>query len=340
MVGAVAAVCMGLPAVAEAKPDKTPDRPAKKVSKKKRKKAKKYTKKGLKRFKKKRYQDALDAFALAYELDPKHDLLFNMGRCYERLGNISKALDYIGRFLEQETDDEVREDANSFRKVLLKRMHETHALVRLAIKPDKATFQVAGSKEEKTGEGGAEMWLEPGVYTIRAEAPGLKLEVTKLTAVAGKTHEVSLELTPPPPPKPPPPPEPAPEPEQAKKPEAEPPPPPKPAEGGPGVATWASLGIGAALLGGGAFFGLQSSAAVDRYEALRGEDTVTLANIEKEHDDAQSAATTSHILYATGALAVGVGATLWLLSGGEAEETGVRWVIGPAGVGMALGFSE
>ncbi len=46
------------------------------------------------------YDNAIAEFEQAYELAPKPSLLFNIGICYERLGNIRLARDYYQRYLE------------------------------------------------------------------------------------------------------------------------------------------------------------------------------------------------------------------------------------------------
>jgi len=55
-----------------------------------------------------RYQKAIEEFEEAYRLDPRPLLLFNIAQAYEKLGNLSKTVDYLKRFLEAEPDTDER----------------------------------------------------------------------------------------------------------------------------------------------------------------------------------------------------------------------------------------
>ncbi len=52
-----------------------------------------------------RYDDAVREFQTAYEITPRVELLFNISQCYERLGNLAEAIQYLESFVEG-TDDE------------------------------------------------------------------------------------------------------------------------------------------------------------------------------------------------------------------------------------------
>ena len=51
---------------------------------------------GKKAYREKRFDDAAAAFEAAYEADPLPKFLYNLGRCYEKLGDPDKAVRELG----------------------------------------------------------------------------------------------------------------------------------------------------------------------------------------------------------------------------------------------------
>lgn len=76
----------------------------------------------------KRYDEAIDLFNKAYEIDPNPNYLFNIGRVYEEKGDLKKAVEFYQRFVSQAAVDlEAREAATARLKVLreaLKQLEE------------------------------------------------------------------------------------------------------------------------------------------------------------------------------------------------------------------------
>lgn len=67
----------------------------------------------------KRYDEAIDLFNKAYEIDSNPNYLFNIGRVYEEKGDLKKAVEFYQRFVSQAAVDlEAREAATARLKVL------------------------------------------------------------------------------------------------------------------------------------------------------------------------------------------------------------------------------
>ncbi len=66
---------------------------------------------GFALFQKKDHARALVSFNRAYKLDPRPEMLFNIGLCHHRLGHLRQALDSYGRYLQQ------RPGASNYAKV-------------------------------------------------------------------------------------------------------------------------------------------------------------------------------------------------------------------------------
>ncbi|MEO1267834.1 MAG: tetratricopeptide repeat protein, partial [Myxococcota bacterium] len=59
-------------------------------------------KKGVELFRQERYVEARDVFRRVFELDPNPFVIFNIGRCYEELGELEEAVRYYDRSLKLE----------------------------------------------------------------------------------------------------------------------------------------------------------------------------------------------------------------------------------------------
>ncbi|MBN2361967.1 MAG: PEGA domain-containing protein, partial [Deltaproteobacteria bacterium] len=61
--------------------------------------ARKYDEAGQLSYDRERFDDALEAFQKAYSHQPLPGLLFNIGQCHRKLGQVDAALEYFGRYL-------------------------------------------------------------------------------------------------------------------------------------------------------------------------------------------------------------------------------------------------
>jgi tetratricopeptide (TPR) repeat protein len=59
-------------------------------------------------YKEKRYQEALDGFQAAYRADPRPEMLYNIGLCQFKLGQLEAARDTFRSFLEEKPDSKAR----------------------------------------------------------------------------------------------------------------------------------------------------------------------------------------------------------------------------------------
>jgi hypothetical protein len=67
---------------------------------------------GAKAYRDKRYRDAIEFFEKAYEIQPVPNLLYNIGRCYEKLEEYEKAIEYYEEFaVAPEVGSEARREA-------------------------------------------------------------------------------------------------------------------------------------------------------------------------------------------------------------------------------------
>ncbi|MFO8072022.1 MAG: tetratricopeptide repeat protein [Polyangia bacterium] len=90
-----------------------PEPETKKVADQDRELARDHFEKGRDRFRAGRYREAIEHFELAYELAPAPEILYNIGRCHEELGEESNAVDNYEMYLRMSPEAEDREEVRA-----------------------------------------------------------------------------------------------------------------------------------------------------------------------------------------------------------------------------------
>ncbi len=329
--------------------------------------ARRYDKAGKRAYVKGRYEDAVAAFEAAYGAQPVPKFLFNIGRCYEKLGDYPRAIATFQRYLAEwgragGGDPEDRADAETALGILRVKLAKSMAQVQVLVQPPGALLHFEPAKGGDPTEAVAPFagWLELGRYTLVVSQEGYVEQRQAVLVQQGRPlalayalqPEPAAEPEPPPPPPPPagPPEEPKPDPAAAEAEEpdpwavepvaaaAKPKPQPTPAPRAPalaGAATWPgwlALGTGGALLTGGAVFGGLSTYSWMRRDDLQGY-RVRIEEVEEEDFLARRQALVANILYGVGAAATLTGVVLLVLSGDgeEGSAGGVRVAPAPGG---------
>lgn len=281
--------------------------------------ARRFEKKGKKAYAKKRFGDAVAAFKLAYEADPYPRFLFNTARAYDKKGDLESALEFLVRYVEEETDAEERADGQAELKILQQRLKESHAPLDLAATPEGAQVAIAGGGEELTMTAPVSRWLKAGTWKLRVTATGHVPWQRELVVESGKPVQLEVVLKE----------EGAVEPKpeatarapaaekkrkKRRKPKAEA---PKSTDGGSPLP-WLVVGGGGALLAGGAAFLVLAGNARDDRDALKGTGAF-YQDIAAKQDEAEGHALLANVLLGAGVVASGTGVVLLLL-GGEADD--------------------
>ncbi len=323
--------------------------------KKRLKKAKRYVKKAKKAYTKQKWDDAIAAFELAYNNVPTPKFLFNIGRCYEKAGDLYNAMDYTQQFVDLTPAGEEREDAEEMAEMLQQRLKKTSGELSVVSSPPGATVRLTGESKKLTGKTPFKRWLEAGEWKLKVTLTDHKAHEKEISIALGEAMEALVQLeeniaTPVaahPPPEPAAAPKPKVAPSDGKATSEQPAPPVKgevkaektevaakkaeapdntvveePEGDGPRWAVLAPLAAGAALVAGGVVMGAMASVKQDELDEMRAQPH-NWSELEALHDDAESKAMVSNVLYAAGGVAAVAGVVLWL-TGDEAKETGVR----------------
>ena len=284
--------------------------------------ARRFEKKGKKAYAKKRFDDAVAAFKLAYEADPHPRFLFNTARSYDKKGDLEAALEFLVRYVEEETDPEERADGQAELEILEQRLKESHAPLDLTATPEGAMVVIRGGGRELTMSVPVSRWLKAGSWQITVSAPGHDSWERRIVVEAGAPKRFEVELREEAAAAPPPAEEPKPRTPKPKP--AESPPPAAAAEapggeGGGSLVPWLAMGAGGALLAGGAAFAVLAGQSQDARDALKGTGAF-YDDVQAKQDEAEGRALVGNVLLGAGAVAAGTGLVLLLLGGDEAGE--------------------
>ncbi len=262
-----------------------------------------YEAKGKAAYAKKRLSDAVAAFKLAYEADPQAKYLFNVGRGYEQLGELPKAVGFVERYVDEATDDAQRMDGRRLLEILRRKLADEWGSLVVNALPPGAAIQLTQGKRMESGATPLVRWLPVGAWELEVSAEGHVGRKWKVEVKAGKSRKLDVKLeavAKPLPPKPPP---------------VEMPPPPPDASGagadaGSSTLGWALVGTGAVMLAAGGFFGLLGTQGNDDVDAL-GDGSTFMDDARSKHDAAQNKLLLAHGLAGAGLVAAGVGT--WML---------------------------
>ena len=125
-------------------------------------------------FQKELYNSAVELFLKAYAVDPQLVFVYNIGVCYERLGDSDNCVQYYEKYLEQyasENEGRSPEDVVDVRNSIAK--CRLGAKVEVTIESDPAGASVSiDQKDTILGQTPLTTRQDPGIYTIYVDMPG------------------------------------------------------------------------------------------------------------------------------------------------------------------------
>jgi len=153
-------------------------------------KAKRFERSGKKAYKRKRWDDAIAAFKLAYEAHARPRYLFNTARAYEKKGDLLSAIDYVQRFVGTEDRAEERADGEELLAILESKLRSSASQVRFTSEPAGARVLVEGDGRKLTGTTPWSTWLTVGEWRVVLSAEDLAPVRKRLMTQAGVPQEV------------------------------------------------------------------------------------------------------------------------------------------------------
>ncbi|MDF2695528.1 MAG: TonB-dependent receptor [Labilithrix sp.] len=147
---------------------------------------------GAEHYQSKDYKSALQHFLASNRLVRNRNVMYNIARTYEHLGQPSDAYRYYQRALEGETDAAVKQRI----KESMARLGPSVALLRVESDPPGATLYLSRKDLGDRGTAPQTIALTPGQYTVIAELAGYDDATSKPIDVRlGRETSLTLKLT-------------------------------------------------------------------------------------------------------------------------------------------------
>ena len=261
-------------------------KPDKKSKRRSRRAARKQFKRGAKLAGEQQYDEAIEAFRAAYELDPQPDTLYNLGQVSRLKGDISGAYEYYEKYLAVAPKGRLARSAKRFMKSLKERVDEENARMereqKLQAENQKAQQEAVAARER------AEQEKQQGAQALEQAQDELQ-KTQKHAALMEEERDFMKDAM----------------------------------LSGRGstkrIIGTSMLAAGGLALGMGLLAGLDARSAHNQLDG-QGPDDRWSESSDWVHDHGQSSQTRMLIFSITGALLVGGGATMYLLGDREAKK--------------------
>lgn len=125
-------------------------------------------------FQKELYNSAVEMFLKAYALDPQLVFVYNIGVCYERLGDSDNCVQYYEKYLDQfsaENDGKSPEDVVDVRNSIAKCRLGAKVEVTIESDPPGASVSI-DQQDTMLGQTPLTTRQDPGTYTLFVDMPG------------------------------------------------------------------------------------------------------------------------------------------------------------------------
>ena len=158
--------------------------------------AKRFEKKAKKAYARKRWDDALTAFLLAYEADPHPRFLYNASRASQKKGDFETSIEFLLRYLEAETDPEELADGQAELRIMEARLKQSHAPLDLTTTPAAAMVELRSGRRELAMRAPVSRWLRAGSWRLQVTAAEHKRWEQVVVVEAGVPIKLEVRLKP------------------------------------------------------------------------------------------------------------------------------------------------
>jgi tetratricopeptide (TPR) repeat protein len=145
-----------------------------------------YFNQGQAAFDKGDYQGALDLFTKAYSTYPNAKYVFKIASCYEKLGNLPRALDAYEMFTQYDPTPEVLQRVEEETKRLKDKLAEEYAEVYVFTSPEGAQIIVDEISKQNVYVTPTRRWLKEGEHSIFFKKDGCLPREMKVTVKRGE----------------------------------------------------------------------------------------------------------------------------------------------------------
>lgn len=143
-----------------------------------------------------RYEEAAEHFKEAFSADPRGNLLYNIGLCYEKAGRTEDAVKFYQRFVAALPNSPKRPAVQRKIDDLKTELQGRYQEVNVATSPPDAVIFVDDKAKGALGRSPVTFKLLPGSYVIIAELPGHEPARQRIELVESAPAMVDLALIP------------------------------------------------------------------------------------------------------------------------------------------------
>ena len=192
LVALIAVVCIGVPAVAgeDVDPDELFDR----LSDEEEQTVIRLIDEGQDAYEGGDFERAIDLFHEVHELFPHPDVTYRLALCYERNNDKEMAIQYYGRFLEQEPDADERGRIERIIAEFEDELGDDISSVRIETNPAGGEVFVGDRDTIPVGHTPEVVTLEPGTHDIYVEKEGYESLSATVEIEEGRDHVVQYQL--------------------------------------------------------------------------------------------------------------------------------------------------
>jgi hypothetical protein len=265
----------------------------------KHKTAEEHNQKGISFAKQGLWDAARKEFEEAYKLDPNPDLLFNIGRCYEKNGELNNALSTYKIYLKASISNDQRLKVEGFNAEIEEKLRKQPGILKISSDVDGVEVKIDGNVIGRTPL--KEMELSPGRHVIIAVREGFEpwkgdvfVEPSAKASIVIPMVPSSLLVS-----------------AASSKPVSR-------------IWAWTALGAGAAICGTGIIFTLLADSDRSKVENAKTDDKGVITGISMKEaksleSGANTKANTAAVLYGIGGAAMASSVVLFIMSMGDEE---------------------
>ncbi|MBU1432540.1 PEGA domain-containing protein [Myxococcota bacterium] len=140
------------------------------------------------------FEEAALFFKEAFDVQPRGNLLYNIGFCFEKANNLPNAVRFYQRFVEAMPSDPKRGAVQEKINEIKLQLKDLYVTVNVTSNPPGALIFIDAKSNGVMGKAPLSFELLPGVYHILAELEGYELAKKKITLEDARQAQVSLSL--------------------------------------------------------------------------------------------------------------------------------------------------
>ena len=157
--------------------------------------AKKLFAQGEQLYQQEKYREASERLLLAYELSHRSRILYNVGKCHERLAEYEKAIGYYRRYLTETPFADDQKDVEALIADLEARLHKQFQTLAVRSEPPGADVYLDDHVSGLQGQTPIELQVKPGAHRLFLDKKGFVAVEKNFSMASDRGLELNFDLT-------------------------------------------------------------------------------------------------------------------------------------------------